>query len=113
MKSKVERDTELLKIQAYEDYVNSNFGSGSSYVLGAIVAYYISVMGFYVQKIIDLGTYYILLFLPLPIFVPLLWFTYRTHRTQLSRVDTLIEKLNKGEPIPSIEEMIKGKAWKT
>jgi hypothetical protein len=113
MKSKVERDTELLKIQAYEDYVNSNFGSGSSYVLGAIVAYYISVMGFYIQRIIDLGTYYVLLFLPLPVFVVLLFSTYRTHTKQLIRVDLLIEKLNKGEPIPSVEDMIKGKAWKT
>jgi hypothetical protein len=30
----------------------------------------------------------------------------------LSRVDELIEKLRKGEPIPSIEDMVKGKAWK-
>jgi hypothetical protein len=31
----------------------------------------------------------------------------------LSKVDELIEKLRKGEPIPSIEDMVKGKAWKT
>jgi len=105
----MERDTELLKIQTYADYCNAEFSSASSYTLGIIVAYYISLMGFYLQKIIDLGTYYVVLVLPLPVFVVLLWFVYRAHSRKLSRVDKLIGKLNKGEPIPSIEDMIKGK----
>jgi hypothetical protein len=109
----MERDTELLKIQAYMDYCNSDLSSSSSYVLGTVVAYYISIMSFYILKVFDLVTYYVYLFLPLPFFAVLLWLTYRTHAKRLSRVDKLIEKLNKGEPIPSIEDMIKGKAWKT
>jgi len=94
-------------------YSHSKFANEGAYSFGVIVAYYISIMGFYIQKSVDLATYYFLLFLPLPVFIILLLVTYKTYSTQLSRIDKLIKNLNKGESIPSIEDMIKGKAWKS
>jgi len=108
----MKRDTELLKIQAYLDYCNTEFGSASSYALGIIIAYYISLMGFYLQKSIDLATYYVLLALPLPVFVVLLWYTYRTHSKKLSRIDKLIEKLNKGERYRQLKTSLKERLGK-
>jgi hypothetical protein len=108
-----QRDTELLKIQAYIDFCNTEFSIGSSYSLGVIVAYVISVMVLYLQHSIDQTTYYVLLALGTIVFVPLVIYVYRIYSKRLSRVDKLIEKLNKGEPIPSIRDMIKEKTWKT
>jgi hypothetical protein len=105
-----ENEIELLKIQVYSEYCNSMYGNLASYVLGATVAFYITIMGLYLQKSIDLITYYVFLFVPFPLFIFLLLLTYRRHEEKLKRVDQMIELVKQGQPLPSIENMLKRKS---
>jgi len=101
------RDTELLKIQVYTSYCHSDFRSRVSYMFSAIVAVYVSLMGLFLQKTIDAAVYYLAIAVGAPIFALLLLSTYRDYRKSLSKVDSMIQRINRGESLPSIEDMIK------
>ena len=101
------RDTELLKIQVYAGYWHSQFRSRISYVFGAIIAVYVSLMGLFLQKTIDLLTYYLALFVGAPIFLIFLWSVYRDYHRNLDRIDELIQRVNNGESLPSLRELRK------
>jgi len=103
------RDTELLKIQVYTSYCHSDFRSRVSYMFSAIVAVYVSLMGLFLQKTIDAAVYYLAIAVGAPIFALLLLSTYRDYRKSLSKVDSMIQRINRGESLPSIEDMIKRK----
>jgi signal transduction histidine kinase len=104
------KDTDLLKIQVYVGYCHSVFRSRVSYVFGAIIAVVVSLMGLILQKTIDIYTYFFSLIVAGLVFVPLLLFVYRDYRKNLSKVDKMIERVNKGDLLPSVKDMIKGKA---
>ena len=64
----MKRDIELIKIQVFAGYCHSQFRSRISYIFGAFIAVYVSLMGLYLQKTIELLTYYLTLFVGAPIF---------------------------------------------
>jgi hypothetical protein len=108
----MERDTELLKIQTYADYCNSRFTIDASYVLSVVVAYYITILGLNIQKVFSPPElYYLFLIVPFPFFAYMLHKAYRNHVRNMSRVDELIKKLNVMESIPTVNDLISGKAW--
>ena len=108
----MDRDTELLKIQAYSDYAHSRFTVEASYLLGAIVAYIFTVFGLRLQNILTLEAYLVFIIVPIPFFGYMLYNTYTSHTRRMARVDELIKKVNTMQSLPSIEDMISGKAWK-
>lgn len=105
------RDTEILKIQAYTDYCNSRFNNRTAFISSFIIAYYISLFGLNVQKVISIEQYYVFLFVPLPVFIYWSYSAYRDHARKMERIDELIKKLNNLESVPSVKDMITGKAW--
>lgn len=105
------RDTEILKIQAYADYLDSRFNNNTSFTLGFMVAYYVAMFGLNVQKVISLEQYFVFLLVPFPIFAYWLYSARRDHARKMERIDELIKKLNNLESVPSIKDMITGKAW--
>ena len=105
------RDTEILKIQAYTDYCNSTFTNRTAFISSFIVAYYITLFGLNVQKVVSIEQYYLFLFVPLPFFIAWSYSAYRDYARNMKRIDELIKKLNDLESIPSIKDMITGKAW--
>jgi len=107
------RDTELLKIQVYASYCHSTFRGRVAFVFGLIVAYCTSLLVLNLQKTMDLTTYFVSMFMAFPVLALFLWTTYSRYQRRLNRVNELIEMVNKGESLPSIEDMIKGKGLET
>lgn len=103
----MKRDTELIKIQVFAGYCHSEFRSRISYIFGAIIAVYVSLMGLYLQKTIELLTYYLTLFVGVPFFLLFLWSVYRDYHENLDKIDKLIQQVNKEEPLPSLRELRK------
>jgi len=101
------RDTELLKIQVYADYCHSTFTSYVSFIFGGIIAFYVTIMGLFLQKTIDLTTYTLVAIVVVVPFLIFMWVAYGGYHSCLNRVDELIEKVNKGEPLPSIKDIRK------
>jgi len=105
----MDKDMELLKIQVYVGYYHSHFRVLVSFILGALVAVLVLLMGLFYQNAIDLKTYYVVVFGCFPFFAVPLWLTYRDYRRNLGKVDIMIERVDKGNSLPSVEDMIKGK----
>ena len=103
------RDTELLKIQVYVGYCHSDYRSRYSGIFGAIIAVYVSLMGLFLQKAIDLLTYYLSIIVGVPILFLILWSVYRDYRNNLRKVDNMIKRVNEGNSLPSVEDMTKTK----
>ena len=60
----MDRDTELLKVQAYADYTHSRFTVEASYLLGVVVAYVLTVFGLRLQNVLTLEAYSLFVFVP-------------------------------------------------
>lgn len=102
-------ETELLKIHVYVGYCHSAFRVQISFIFGALVAILVSVMGLFFQKAISAVTYYVTLLLCVPFFAFFVWRGYRDYQKSLGKVDNMIERVDKGNSLPSIKDMIKGK----
>jgi hypothetical protein len=105
------KDTELLKIQAYADYAHSRYTVVTSYILGFTVAYLVTVFGLYLQNFFPYLAFWFLILIPAPILIIWLRSTYKEYTRRMARVDGLIKKVNTMQSLPTIEEMINGKAW--
>ena len=105
------RDTDILKIQAYADYCNSRFNDNNSFTLGFMIAYYVSLFGLNIQNVISFEQYLAFLFVPFPFFAYWLFSARRDHARKMERIDELIKNLNNLESVPSVKDMITGKAW--
>lgn len=103
------RQQELLKIQVYVGYCHSNFRVQISYVLGAVVTIVVSLMVLFLQNTINVVTYSVAIFLCAPLFAFLLWRGYKDYQKNLGKVDTMLERVDKGNSLPSVKDMIKGK----
>jgi hypothetical protein len=108
----VDKDIGLLKIQTYIDYCNSNFATESELTVGLYVAYYVLILGLFVQKTFDFLHYAVFLFFPLPIFMIFFGFIYKARDFRLARADLLIERLGRNEQIPSIQELLKPPSYR-
>jgi hypothetical protein len=105
------RDTELLKIQAYADYAHSRYTVEASYLLGAIAAYIFTIFGLRLQNILSLEVYWLFMFVPIPFFAVMLYNTHRNYTRRMARVDVLIKNVNTMQSLPTLEDLINGKAW--
>jgi len=104
------RETELKKIDVYVGYCHSTFRVYVSFVFGMLVAIGVSLMGLKLQNKIDMLSYYVVLLgLCAPFFAFFVLYGYRSYRKSLNKVDSMLERVNNGEELPSIEDMIKGK----
>jgi len=105
----MDKETELIKIQAFIEQSNSTYTAISSYLassLIAIIAIYVSLVGVF-KDLIPIWT--ILVMIPLAtIFVGLaLYVLALRHRRELRFADHLMEKVENGEPLPTIEKLMK------
>ena len=102
-------ETELLKIHVYVGYCHSTFRVRTSYILGAAVALVVSLMSLCYQRAITVEQFTIAGCLCALIFGITLWFSYRSYRRELAKVDNMIECVDKGDSLPSTKDMIEGK----
>jgi hypothetical protein len=99
------RDTELLKIQILADYYHSRFTTQASFLYGFIIAWGITFIALFYQKNIDMVIYTFSLsvgFIALGYF---LYYAFKDYSKKLNSVDELIAEVNKGEVLPSLEEL--------
>jgi hypothetical protein len=106
---KMDRDTELLKIQVYAGYCHSDFRGRVSYVFSALIAALVLLTGLVYQELIDRVTYGIAMPVATLIFLYMLYFVYKGYTKDLCKIDNMIERVNKGNSLPSVKDMIKGK----
>ena len=103
------RETELLKIHVYVGYCHSNFRVLISFIFGALIAILVSLMALFYQNAFDIMTYYIAIFVCFPFFAFYEWRIYGDYKKNLGKVDNMIERVDKGNSLPSIKDMMKGK----
>ena len=103
------RDTELLKIQVYAGYCHSDFRGRISYVFSALIAALVLFTSLVYQELFDRVTYTIAMFVAMLFFLYLLYFVYKGYTEDLGKIDNMIERVNRGDSLPSVKDMIKGK----
>lgn len=105
----MDKDVELLKIQVYADYCHSFYTGAVLLSMSAMLSFSIAWMVLFVEIGMNPVGYFLFLFLFVGGFGGLgIWYYYR-YRKRLERIDKLIERLNKGEPLPSIKDLMKKK----
>ena len=108
----MEQETELLKIQAFLDYLNSNYNTVVTYLLGFAVAYYVTILGLNIQGVLGSTlNYFVFLVTPLPFLGFFIYRERKSHLKELEKIDELIKKVNNLEPLPSIKEMFGRAYW--
>ena len=103
------RDTELMKIQVYASYCHSDFRVRISYVFSALIAATVLFTSLAYQELIDRVTYSIAMVVGVLVFLYLMYTVYRDYKESLEKVDNMIKRVNEGNSLPSVKEMIKGK----
>jgi len=103
----LDRDTEILKLQVLADYYHSRFTSYASFCFGFIIAWFISFATLFFQRNIDAPTYYFGIFVGGIGIAMFLVSTLKEYHKNLNKIDKLIQCINQGEPLPSLEELRK------
>jgi len=106
------RDTELLKIQILADYYHSRFTTQASFLYGFIIAWAITFIALFYQKNIDIVIYYLSLLLGFISLGAFLYYAFKDYSKKVNNIDGLIAKVNKGETLPSLEELKREKMKK-
>jgi hypothetical protein len=107
---KKDRDVDLLKIQLLKDSFNTHFNIASSILVSGYIALLVVIITNFYQKIFDIISFTIC---ALSVFIILgflgLRFLYRRYDRFLDKINSLLMQVEKGEPLPSLNELRKMK----
>ena len=106
------KDSDLLKIQILADYYQASFSFLGSIVSGALIGLLVVAITLRFENVFsDIG-YYVFLGIICPFFLFYGRRTYRSYYSDLEKIDKLFIRVQNGETLPSITELMKKKKKK-
>jgi len=104
----LDRDSELIKIQAFLQLCNSNFVSSLAALTSGLVGIFLTFLVATLNGVFPMPVFVIgALIIWLPGAVLILFLTQKIYRGNVKLADNFLKKLEKSESLPSLEEMIK------
>ena len=103
----MDKDIELLKIQVYADYCHSFYNGLIVLLMSGMFSFFLTFTVLFIEGIIYFTIYLFFVFFSILGFGGLGICFFSIYSKRLERVDRLIEMMNKGEPLPSIKELMK------
>jgi len=101
------RDTELLKIQVYADYCHTTFTFRASVIVSGYIGLLLTILVMAYQGLIGWIVYYLIAAAIIIIFSVNLASIFKDYHNSLDQIQTLLNKLENSEPLPTLKEMRK------
>jgi hypothetical protein len=103
------KDSDLLKIQILADYYQASFSFLGSIVSGAFIGLLVVAITLRLENVLGDITYYLFLGAIVVFFVFYGRGEYRSYHSGLEKIDKLFIRVQNGETLPSITELMKEK----
>jgi FtsH-binding integral membrane protein len=102
---KIDRDTELLKIQIYVDSCHARYTLILSFVFAVIVGFFVSFLTLYYEKAISLDVWIISIIVASIFAFYEIYRFIRGYKKDMKKISDMIEKVKEGRELPRLEEL--------
>ncbi len=104
-----DKQKEYLKIQLLADYRQASTNVPTSLTLGAMIGFLVALATLNFQGTLSYLAYLVGVSLVGGVLGIILWFALRGYRNEMFSISKMIEAVDKGESLPTLEEMMEGK----
>lgn len=101
------RDTELLKIQAYADYCHTTFTLRASVLASGFVGLLLAILVLAYEGLVLWTVYYLASAATVIMFYVNLASVLKDYHNSLDQIQAFINQVNSNEPLPTLKEMRK------
>jgi uncharacterized membrane protein YbhN (UPF0104 family) len=99
------QEVEFLKIQVLANYYHSQFTILASFSFSITIAWLVILITLLFQEVISPETYFSGIIFVIAVLMSALFFIRMEYHKNLDKIDKLLHRLEKREPLPSLKEL--------